>query len=717
VRVSWNPNVDPLSRREIETALTESSGKPALRQELDYFLQVLGICAFAIAQPVLDVMGKSPETFVFRGASATLIVLFAVVVALLPALALSVLGAGTRIFGSGIRRGVHLAILGSMAAVIVMQVVKMTTSLRDGALLTLALIGGGVLLWLISRVQAVGIWMRWAAAASVAFVLIFLLVSPVSKLLRAPVAGASVRDARRVPVVMLVLDEFPLASLVDHSGKINADLYPNFADLASRSTWYRNYTATETFTRYAIPTLLTGNSVTDRSKNLLAVDHPDNLFSLLARTHRLEVFETVTALCPQEQCSGSELQGAASRQDRGGFWGLLSDAQVVWRELSLPGQSTRDITTQFAEPLEGGGSAEGDYALGEAPLTAFLDSFSPAEQPSLHYLHVLIPHVPWRVFPSGQAYQILNWRNDLPVVTNEPTRPWIDEKWPVQLARERHLLQVQYTDLLLGRLLERLREVGTFDDALVVVTADHGIGLHPGRERKAATLENMHELYWVPMFIKAPHQERGTVDDRNLMAVDLLPTIADVLGTEVPWRTEGRSALDPGFDRGPTKRIVRRSDESFHLPTETLTIAQETAQKRIRREASVPTGGCWPARCAYLGGQGASEVGSPLENLNIKAPSDLSASLTLPDTLRSDERGAIPAFVLGNLVDVEEDYDGRIAVTMNGSLAGISETWTQGGVPGWFGVLAPESLVRTGHNDLRLFEVDGSSLRPISVVP
>jgi Sulfatase len=688
-----------------------------LRQELDYFLQVLGICAFAIAQPVLDVMGKSPETFVFRGASATLVVLFAVAVALLPALALSVLGAGTRVFGSGIRRGFHLAILGSMAAVVVMQVVKMTTSLRDGALLTLALIGGGVLLWLITRVQAVGLWMRWAAAASVAFVLIFLLVSPVSKLLRAPEAGASVRDARRIPVVILVLDELPLASLVDRSGKINADLYPNFADLASRSTWYRNYTATETFTRYAIPTLITGNSVTDRSKDLLAADHPDNLFSLLARSHRLEVFETVTALCSQEQCSGSELQGTASGQERAGLSALLSDALVVWRELSLPGESTRDITTQFAEPLEGGGSADGDYSLGEGPFTAFLNSFSPAEQPTLHYLHVLIPHVPWRVFPSGQAYQILNWRDDLPVVTNEPTRPWIDERWPVQLARERHLLQVQYTDLLLGRLMERLREVGTFDDALVVVTSDHGVGLHPGRERKAATLENMHELYWVPMFIKAPHQERGTVDDRNLMAVDLLPTIADVLGTEVPWRTEGRSALDPSFDRGTTKRIVRHWDEWFSLPSETLSIAQETAQKRIRREAFVPTGGCRQARCAYLVGPAASVIGAPLENFNLKAPSDLSASLTLPHTLRADEGGSIPALVLGNLVDEQEHYDGRIAVAVNGSLAGISETWTQDGVPGWFGVLAPEFLVRPGHNDLRLFEVDGSNLRPISIVP
>ena len=46
---------------------------------------------------------------------------------------------------------------------------------------------------------------------------------------------------------------------------------------------------------------------------------------------------------------------------------------------------------------------------------------------------------------------------------------------------------------------------------------------------------------WVPQFIKAPGQDSGAVDDRNWEQVDLLPTVADLAGIQVPWKMEGSS--------------------------------------------------------------------------------------------------------------------------------------------------------------------------------
>ena len=682
-----------------------------MRQEVGLFLQVLGMCSFAITQPLLDIMGRSPETFVFRNATPARIVLFALVVALVPALILSTLGV-TRLLGPRVRRATHLALLGVLASVVVIQVVKTTTSLRNTALVVVALTAGGTVVWLSARVRAVGMWMRWAALSSVAFVLLFLVVSPVSKLLRTSEAGAAARGVQPVPVVMLVLDELPLASLVDASGEINRALYPNFAELASRSTWYRNYTASETFTRYAIPTMLTGNSVKDRSKGVLAADHPDNIFSLLARSHRLEVVETITALCPPQECRSADIEAGGA--DDEGLRALVSDAVLVWKELSLPGESTRDITTQFAEPQDDEGSSRDGYMLGEQPLTAFLEPMAPAERAVFHYLHVLLPHVPWRTFPTGVEYQVLRGRDDLPVVEDTVSRPWVEDPSPVKLARKRHVYQLQYTDLLLGRMIDRLHEVGMFDDALVIVTADHGVGLHAGRERKLATRENMHEVYWVPLFIKARHQRRGIVDNSNLMAVDLLPTIADMLGTEVPWKTQGRSALDPAFDRGPVKSIVRRPGEWDELPQTTLSIATRTAQRRMRREAvAIPD--CGGVGCTALAGPRSSLVGERLRNLAVEGGSHLSATLALPRTLGAADREALPALVLGTLRDADEREIDEVAVALNGRIVGTSRTWTQNGEAGWFGVLAPETLVRPERNDLRLFELSGSILRPIRI--
>ena len=44
------------------------------------FLELVTLWSFAAAQPLLDVFGRSPETFVFRGADRWTIVGFAVVV-------------------------------------------------------------------------------------------------------------------------------------------------------------------------------------------------------------------------------------------------------------------------------------------------------------------------------------------------------------------------------------------------------------------------------------------------------------------------------------------------------------------------------------------------------------------------------------------------------------------------------------------------------------
>ena len=681
-----------------------------IHREIDYFLQILGLSSFAIAQPILDVMGRSPETFVFRGAETTQIVLFGVLVTLVPSLVLSMVAAASRIFGARVRWGVHVASLGIVGSVIVIQIGKMATPLRGAVLLAIAVFAGAMAVWLVVRVRAVNTWLRWSAVAPAAFLLVFLLMSPASKLLGSAEAGEAAAGADPIPVVMVLFDELPLASLIDPAGEINGEMFPNFKDLASSSTWYRNYTVSESFTTYSVPTILTGKTITDRSSSPLATDHPDNLFTLLSETHRLEVFETATRLCPPDVCSGGSSRASEGR----GVPGLLSDAWLVWTDLTLPNESLRDTTVQFAEPSGEEETTDEGSSPGGPALARFLETFTSGERAGLHYFHVMLPHVPWRAFPSGEVYQVLNWRNDLPVVSTETTRPWVDEPWPVQLARQRHLLQLQYTDGLLGRILEELRSAQMYDDALVIVTSDHGLGLHPGRERKAATPANMHEIYWVPLLMKAPHQQRARVDERNLMATDLLPTIADMLGTQVPWETDGRSALDPAADRGPIKRIVRRTDDWFSLPEETLTIPQAVAHQRLRREAFIPTAECQPTRCAYLVGPGAPFVGRPIGTRTIGPPSDLAAALTLPRTFDGDAESSLPALILGN-VEGDEDYDGQVAVVANGAIAGVSDTWMQDGEAGWFGVVIPEFLMRQDDNDIRIYEVRGSTFHRIEV--
>jgi hypothetical protein len=51
-----------------------------------------------------------------------------------------------------------------------------------------------------------------------------------------------------------------------------------------------------------------------------------------------------------------------------------------------------------------------------------------------------------------------------------------------------------------------------------------------------------------------PGQHRAVIDDRSARTIDILPTIANVLGIHVPWRLDGRSLQWP--DRPYSSEVV-----------------------------------------------------------------------------------------------------------------------------------------------------------------
>ena len=103
---------------------------------------------------------------------------------------------------------------------------------------------------------------------------------------------------------MIVFDEFPLMSLLDSQGEVDPRVYPNFAEFAARSTWYRNATGIGGWTPHALPAMLSGRYPGEDRKSAAPnlSSYPDNLFTLFGHHYNLEVFETVTELCPADKC-------------------------------------------------------------------------------------------------------------------------------------------------------------------------------------------------------------------------------------------------------------------------------------------------------------------------------------------------------------------------------------------------------------------------------
>ncbi len=71
---------------------------------------------------------------------------------------------------------------------------------------------------------------------------------------------------------------------------------------------------------------------------------------------------------------------------------------------------------------------------------------------------------------------------------------WSDRSWLVRQALQRHLLQVGYTDKLLGQLLNKLERSGLYDEALVVVVADHGVSFVPGEGPRELRRDNIADM-------------------------------------------------------------------------------------------------------------------------------------------------------------------------------------------------------------------------------
>src|SRR5206468_337222 len=74
-------------------------------------------------------------------------------------------------------------------------------------------------------------------------------------------------------------------------------------------------------------------------------------------------------------------------------------------------------------------------------------------------------------------------------------------------------------------------------------TADEGDSFWPGGHRRALTTSNIADIAFVPLFVKRPGQRTGAVDDHPVQGVDVLPTIADVLGIRIPWHVDGISVF------------------------------------------------------------------------------------------------------------------------------------------------------------------------------
>ncbi len=104
--------------------------------------------------------------------------------------------------------------------------------------------------------------------------------------------------------------------------------------------------------------------------------------------------------------------------------------------------------------------------------------------------------------------------------------------------------EIAYADSLVGRAIQLLRSRGLYDQALMVLTSDHGEGLGDHDEQEHGIFLYQGVAH-VPLVIKWPDQARaGTRVAAAVQLIDVAPTIAALTGAQPDRAWRGASLVD-----------------------------------------------------------------------------------------------------------------------------------------------------------------------------
>ena len=678
----------------------------------DVFLSCVVLFSLAVAQPILDLLGRNSEFFVARSSPPSDVLLVGFALATLAPILLGLIVLLMRRLHIVIGALAHGLTLIFLVTLLMIDLIERTSwVLRTRWLLAVGLICGIGLLALFYRSAGFRFVLRVASFSPIAVLAGFVFLSGATNLIfrgETVIGPTGITVGNPVPIVMVVFDEFPVASIIDGEGNLQSEDYPGFARLATDGTWFRNAVTNESNTERALPALLTGTPAIGGGTLPTAHDYPSNLFTLLAGIYEIDAIEALTDLCPESVCLEESTQSRPERWAR-----IIDDLSIVSRHILLPEGLTRDLPpidqswsnfrvqlapaadTDTAEEFDLRARFDSQIDEGRPKqLEAFFDHLGPSgSAPSFDFAHFILPHAPWEYLPDGR-------RHGAPQPPHGKVNTgWGSDTWLVNQAYQRHLLQLQYADALIGELIDRLEAAGSYDETLVIVLADHGIVMKPNIERRRAmNAGTIGDIAAVPLFIKIPDGPVSLIDDYRAELIDVLPTIADILDISVPWFVQGTSLA--------TSDRPIRLESVINSGLVTYGVAGEEKYVIAQHKIDVfGTDGLF-----MLAPSGTRDLlGQSVHDLDIQPDTNLSGRIINAAAYENVdvESDFLPAYVHGSIsIDIEAEPV-LTAVSLNGVISAITRSYVRDDEVLFQAVLPPDAF-RTGPNDVQLVLVDDS---------
>jgi hypothetical protein len=312
------------------------------------------------------------------------------------------------------------------------------------------------------------------------------------------------------PILFLVFDELSLHSIVK-DGEINRELFPNFASLAADSVWFQNAMTNHFETAEALPTILTGRFAPPAGTS--------NIFDLLGKQYRINVMETDMGF-ESDVCRGRKWKGECR-----------SAGNFVAKNPMYSFAFIRDVAYGYF--LEGGLEKNvlftPHYHMTlKDELQFVLENINANGNADFIYWHISIPHSPFIFANDGRLVDGASTYFPIP---GTPLRVNYDQ------ASAKYLEQVRFSDLVLGKILDRLKSQNLYNDAVIFMISDHGLRVWND------LYNHVDETARVPVFLHAPGitPSKSTVD---FQLIDVVPTLLDTIGERFESRNfDGISAL------------------------------------------------------------------------------------------------------------------------------------------------------------------------------
>lgn len=325
---------------------------------------------------------------------------------------------------------------------------------------------------------------------------------------------------------------------------------PNLDQLAQEGVLFTNAFTNSSWTKASVATILTSLYPASHSANLMASGVSPSLLTLpevlKSSGYATGIFSANAFLSP--------VFGHSQGVDRFYYKGVSVFSELILGHITRALRRYSSIINRIYTTLR---DLEWPPRVGRRKATdapglneAFMDWVKTLNgRPFFAYIHYIEPHAPYAAPPPFNAQFDPSYTP--PYVSEQPVSEGFEPFHQSQSLPPRQLEnllaqydgEIAYVDHALGKFFQLLRELGLYEQTLILVTADHGEEFYEHRGwGHGKSLFN--EALRVPLILRYPPVfPRGEVVTQTVRHVDLMPTILDLCDISVSSFMEGQSLV------------------------------------------------------------------------------------------------------------------------------------------------------------------------------